>query len=189
MVKLDELSKKTRDNILKTDVVTDEVNVGQKLTEQEAQKTLDISTSDVTFIQNDIYLQKILFAQTKPPLIIQSAYAIKNKFITVVSKSKDYKINFDAYAVVPGGTVWFLVDNEKLFDEALQKNNFVYTKKRSINIGIIYPIPGGLDKILSIITPNIDFLFQSLIGNVIIVPTADADVEPSLEAIRKLMGL
>jgi len=189
MINVEKLSKKARDKILKSDVIIDEVNIGLKVTEQEAQKTLDISTSDVVVEINNVYASKLKIAQTKPPLSIQPVYIYQDNFVQATARTRDYKINVDAYAIGIGGYLFFAVNNNNLFEEILAKENINFIKKRAINVGVVYPIPGGFNKILNVITPDIDYVFQSEIGNLIIIPASDSDVEPGLEAIRKLMGL
>lgn len=189
MVTVEKLSKNSRDKILKSNIVADESGVGLKVTEQEAQKTLDISTSNIVVEINNVYANKIKIAQSKPPLSIQSVYFYQDNFVRATARTRDYKINVDGYAIVPGGYLYFMVSNNNLFEQVLNKEHIQFRKLRAINIGVVYPIPGGFNKILNVITQNIEHVFQSEIGNLIIVPTDDADVEPGLEAIRKLMGL
>ncbi len=189
MVTVEKLSKNSRDKILKSDIVADESGVGLKVTEQEVQKTLDISTSNIIVELHNVYADKIKIAQSKPPLSIQSVYVYQDNFVKATTRTRDYKINVDGYAIVPGGYLYFMVSNNSLFEEILNKEQIQFRKLRAISVGVVYPIPGGFNKILNVITQNIEHVFQSEIGNLIIVPTSDADVEPSLEAIRKLMGL
>lgn len=189
MATINLLSKSSRDKILKSNIIADESGVGLKVTEQEAQKTLDISTSNIIVEINNVYADKIKIAQKKAPLGIRFVYIFPDSFLRATARTRDLKINVEGYAIAPGGYLYFMIDNGILFEDILIKEQIQFEKKRAIVIGVIYPIPGGFNKILNVITPNIQYVFQSEIGELIIIPVADETVEPSLEAIRKLMGL
>ena len=68
MATINLLSKSSRDKILKSNIIADESGVGLKVTEQEAQKTLDISTSNIIVEINNVYADKIKIAQKKDDL-------------------------------------------------------------------------------------------------------------------------